>query len=195
MNQGKAGQRGKADQSGPESATWKTNYGVFDTIVQSSVVGLFHAYGVAVAPLTPVTLAVSQFHPYFPLASIAFTSRRMDAALVLSIPAEVAAEVKMAEGRRLDPRDLVRELVNQTMGRIKNRLSQYQVTLKCSLPTTAGREVGFERIAPNPGPLRVYQMRSIHGHILVALKGLVDPTSLTYSATTQLNDEGDIIFF
>jgi hypothetical protein len=187
--------QGKTDQRGHDSATSKAQYAVFDTIVQSSVVGLFHAYGVAVAPLKPVSMAVADFRPYYPLASIGFVARRIDAALVLSFPPQVAAEVKMGEGRRLDPRDLVRELANQAMGRIKNRLNQYQVTLKCSLPTTAGREVGFERIAPHPGPVRVYQMRSIHGHVLVALKGMIEPTSLAYSATTRLNDEGDIILF
>jgi hypothetical protein len=177
------------------TATSKRDYAVFDTIVQSSAVGLFHAYGVAAAPLTPVTMAPAEFRPYFPLASIGFTARGMDAALVLSLPAEVSVELQLGQPRRLDPRDLVRELVNQAMGRIKNRLCQYQVTLKCSLPVTAGREVGLERLAPNSGPVRVYQLRSIHGQILVALKGTIEPASLSYSATTKLNDEGDIILF
>jgi hypothetical protein len=185
----------KPDHRPMSTTASKRDYGVFDTIVQSSVVGLFHAYGVAAAPLTPVTIAPAEFRPHFPLASIGFTARRMDAALVLSLPPEVAREVQLGQPRRLDPRDLVRELVNQAMGRIKNRLCQYQVTLKCSLPVTAGREIGLERLAPNPGPLRVYQLRSIHGHILIALKGMIEPASLSYSATTKLNDEGDIILF
>jgi hypothetical protein len=185
----------KLDQRAQSSAASKRDYAVFDTIVQSSAVGLFHAYGVAAAPLTPIAVAPAEFRPYFPLASIAFTARRMDATLVLSLPQEVTMQLRLGQPRRLDPRDLVRELVNQAMGRIKNRLLQYQVTLKCSLPVTAGREVGLERLAPNPGPIRVYQLRSIYGQILIAIKGTIDPSSLSYSASTKLNDEGDIILF
>lgn len=169
--------------------------GVFDTLIQSSAVALFHDYGVAAAPLTPTFIGVEDFRAHYPLAAIGFRGPGMDAALILSIPREVSAHVRLEPGRPLDQRDLARELVNQAMGRIKNRLCQYQVTLKCGLPSSADTPRDLDRVAPQRGPLTVYRLRTIHAQILVATKGAIDPSSLVYSSTTVLNGEGDIIVF
>jgi len=169
--------------------------GVFDTLIQSSAVALFHDYGVAAAPLTPAFIGLEEFHAHYPLAVIGFRGPGMDAALILSIPREVCAQVRLDANRQLDPRDLSRELVNQAMGRIKNRLTQYQVTLKCGLPNSAETPRDLDRVAPQRGPLTVYRLRTIRAHILVATKGSIDPSHLAYSTATVLNGEGDIIVF
>jgi len=176
-------------------ATPPAQPGVFDTLIQSSTVALFHDYGVAAAPLTPTFIGVEDFRAHYPLAAIGFRGPGMDAALILSIPLEVSAHVRMEASRQLDQRDLARELVNQAMGRIKNRLSQYQVTLKCGLPASANTLRDLDRIAPQRGPLTVYRLRTIYAQILVATKGAIDPSHLVYSSATVLNGEGDIIVF
>src|SRR5690348_11494357 len=120
----------------------------FATIIQSSAVGLFHAYGVAAAPLTPIETRFESFRPHYPVAVISFRSQGMDAALILSIPQGVCAELKLDGVRPHTHRDVVRELANQAMGRIKNRLTQYQVTLSCGLPTSVDRARDLELLAP-----------------------------------------------
>jgi hypothetical protein len=168
---------------------------MFETLIQSSTVGLFHAYGVAAAPLTPVEVPFAQFRPHYPLAVIGFRTQGMDAALIVSVPSEVCAELHLGDVRQANPREIARELTNQTMGRIKNRLSQYQVTLQCGLPVCVDRERDLELIAPQRGPLVVYGLRTVHQNIIIAIKGNVDPSALVYSSTTRLNGEGAILVF
>jgi hypothetical protein len=168
---------------------------MFDTLIQSSAVSLFHAYGVAAAPLTPTELSFEEFRPYYPLAAIGFRAPGLDAALILSVPPEVAALLSLGQGSPPSPRELARELANQAMGRIKNRLSQYQVNLRCTLPVCADQHANLERVAPQRGRLVVYGLRTVHRQIVIAIKGLVETSALTYSSATRLNGEGDIIVF
>lgn len=166
---------------------------VFDTLVQSATVALFHAYGVAAAPLTPTTEPVSAFQPEFPVGAICFRGKGIDCALIVSTPQAVRSQMRLDEHRRWDERDLAKELVNQAMGRLKNRLSQYQVELTCGLPICADRPNQLDRAMRTPGPLTVYRFRTIHGHILVSLKGTIDPGALAYSGTIKLYGEGEVI--
>ena len=168
---------------------------MFDTLLQSSTVALFHAYGVAAAPLTPTVESPAAFVPDFPLGAINFRGLGMEATLILSMPQAVRRQVRLGQPRHLDERDLAKELANQAMGRLKNRLSQYQVALTCNLPICSDRSSELERALRLPGPLTVYRFRTIHGHIMVSLKGAIDADSLVYSGTIKINDEGDIIIF
>jgi hypothetical protein len=167
----------------------------FDTLIQSSAVGLFHAYGVAAAPLTPVTTSFEHLRPHYPVAVISFRSQGMDAALILSIPPGVCSELKLDGVRTHTHRDLVRELANQAMGRIKNRLTQYQVTLQCGLPTSVDRARDLELLAPQRGPLTSFGFRTVHQNILLAIKGTVDTSFLVYASATRINGEGAILVF
>jgi len=168
---------------------------MFDTLLQSSTVKLFHAYGVAAAPLTPTVESPSTFAPDFPLGAISFRGPGMEATLILSTPKAVRGQMRLGQHRHLDERDLARELANQAMGRLKNRLSQYQVSLTCGLPLCADRGSELDRAMRLAGPLIIYRFRTIHGHILVSLKGTIDAGCLVYSGTIKLHDEGDIIIF
>ena len=168
---------------------------MFDTLIQSSTVALFHAYGVAAAPLTSSVESPAAFAPDFPLGAISFRGPGMEAILILSTPRAVRLQMRLGQHRHLDERDLARELANQAMGRLKNRLSQYQISLTCGLPICADRSSELERAMRTAGPLTIYRFRTIHGHIMVSLKGTIDTSSLVYSGTIKLNDEGDIIVF
>lgn len=168
---------------------------MFDTLIQSSTVALFHAYGVAAAPLTSSVESPAAFTPDFPLGAISFRGPGIEAILILSTPKAVRLQMRLGQHRHLDERDLARELANQAMGRLKNRLSQYQISLTCGLPICADRSSELERAMRTAGPLTIYRFRTIHGHIMVSLKGTIDTGSLVYSGTIKLNDEGDIIVF
>ena len=124
-----------------------------------------------------------------------FRGPAMDAALILAIPRPVAAQLRLGHGHTPDERDLARELLNQTMGYVKNRLNQYQVRLTCRLPMCAERDAELDRVAPQRGPLTVYRFRTIYGQIIAATKGTIDASALNYSSTTRPKDEGDVILF
>ncbi len=167
---------------------------VLHTLIQSAGVALFHSYGVATAPLEPVPVELDAFRPHYPLAVIGFKAPGIDATLILSIPREVSSRVELDPGDH-DERALVRELVNQAMGRIKNRLTQYQVTLTSGLPSCADRSADLARLAPQPGALTVYRLRTIHGYIMLATRGVIDTSRLVFAGVISLNSEGDIIVF
>jgi hypothetical protein len=167
---------------------------VLHTLVQSAGVALFHSYGIATAPLEPLRVELGDFRPHYPLAVIGLKAPGIDASLILSLPREVSSRMQLAPGKH-DERALVRELVNQAMGRVKNRLTQYQVTLTSGLPACADRSADLERLAPQQGALTVYRLRTIHGFVLLATRGVIDTSRLNFAGVISLNSEGDIIVF
>lgn len=168
---------------------------LLDVLIQGAAIAVFSSVGVAIAPQTPMTLAVSAFAPEFPVGTIALRQGNGSATLVLSIPEHVRAQLERNLGRRSDGRDLIRELVNQVVGCIKNRLAQYQVTLRPSLPGSMDRLQELEHLTPTTGALSVYPFRTTHGQIYVAIKGPLSETPLAYSGATNVGAEGDIIVF
>jgi hypothetical protein len=92
------------------------------------------------------------------------------------------------------PRDeWARELANQLMGRIKNRLLQFSATLQLGLPSTsdAATESGRERSAT----LRVYVGRTVRGNVLLTLEGMPEESELSYVGPEGLALEGEAILF
>src|SRR3954463_14126907 len=94
-----------------------------DTILQSSTVELFHSQGVAVAPLRPCALG-SQRRFYDWVGLIHFEAQNLSGVLTISTPMPVwssrEAGATTADSETLA--DWHREIANQLMGRIKNRL-------------------------------------------------------------------------
>lgn len=168
---------------------------LLDVLIQGAAIAVFSSVGVAIAPQTPMTLAVSAFAPEFPVGTIALRQGNGSATLVLSIPEHVRAQLERNLGRRSDGRDLIRELVNQVVGCLKNRLAQYQVTLRPSLPSSMDRLQELEHLTPTTGALTVYPFRTTHGQIFLAIKGLLAETPLAYSGATHVGAEGEVIVF
>jgi hypothetical protein len=172
--------------------------GAVDALVQGALVELFHAYGVALAPL-PRTLVRDQ--PTFNdvTASIGFTRSKADRGvspagrLTLSIPAEVFALVKDDEIRRARPDDWARELVNQLVGRIKNRFLPFGVTLQIGLPTSGAPH--SEASKELSSKLRVYRARTMKGDVVLALDGLPEESELAYVGVEGLASEGELVLF
>ena len=84
----------------------KPKLAVMDTLVQSSTVAVFHACGVAVAPLEPVHLEYDDIALEFPVGAMAFRAPGLDAALVLSLPKAVNARLEIWRRSDQDPRDV-----------------------------------------------------------------------------------------
>src|SRR4051812_44554583 len=102
--------------------------GAIDSLVQGSLVDLFGAYGVAVAPLPRSS------RPQMPTlpdvsASVGFARLTFGSAagrITLSLPSALLVQMSPdAEGKLRA--DWTRELANQLMGRIKNRLLPFNV--------------------------------------------------------------------
>jgi hypothetical protein len=168
---------------------------VMDTLVQSATVAVFHDCGVAVAPLAPMRISKSELSLEFPVGVMTFKGRGIDGAVMLSLPSKVCERVDMGRKPRPDSRDLMRELVNLVMGRAKNRLTLYRVTVTTGLPICRDRIGDLDVALNKPGALTVYPFRTLHGNVLVALKGNIDESGLVYSTDIAINIEGDIILF
>jgi hypothetical protein len=181
-----------AGERAPASATSRTT---IDTIVQSSAVALFHAHDLAVAPLGSSPVGSQQrYHDC--VALIGFDAPTFSGTLTLSIPNAV---FDMHIEHR-DPSDtttlgdLSQELVNQLLGRIKNRLTMFQVLIKVRLPSTMSG-VALDRLRKRAQHETLYRFRALRGDIIVSLDAPFDNSLLVYSGSTQVAKEGEIILF
>jgi hypothetical protein len=172
--------------------------GIIDALLQGSLVELFQAYGVAIAPLPRDARGEAQRYAELS-AVIGFSSasdgRSANAVgrLCLSVPPEVLESMqsdRMPQGRQAD---WVRELANQLMGRFKNRLLPYGVTLQAGLPSSIAREVLETQQAP-PGR-RLYRARTRRGEVIATLDGSLKEGELSYVGHTVAAPEGELILF
>jgi Chemotaxis phosphatase CheX len=176
----------------PTSVTSRTT---IDTILQSSTVALFHAHGLGVAPLgsSPVG-SQPRYHDVVGL--IGFDAPTFSGTLTLSIPNLVFDA--LVEHR--DPSDHTtlgdwsQEMANQLLGRIKNRLTMFQVPLRVHLPSVLSG-VALERLRKRSQHETIYRFRALRGDIIVTLDAPFDNGMLAYSGTTLVVKEGEIILF
>jgi hypothetical protein len=173
--------------------------GIIDALLQASLVDLFQAYGVACAPLPRDGRSEPERYPDLS-ASIGFTSSndgksvRASGRLTLSMSPQV---LELMQGERALPvrhSDWSRELVNQLMGRFKNRLLPYGANLQAGLPTSSGREAletGGERALGR----RVYRARTVRGEVVATLDGSLHEAGLSYVGPASAGSEGELILF
>jgi hypothetical protein len=184
------------NQPPPSSASLR---GVIDALLQGSLVELFQAYGMACAPLPRGGRSDSEPYPELS-AIIGFTSTsdgklaRASGRLSLSISPEVMDA--MQGNRALQGRhsDWSRELVNQLMGRFKNRLLPYGAKLQAGLPSSLGREALEGELARASGR-RVYRGRTLRGDVVATLDGSLSEADLAYVGPTTNPTEGELILF
>ena len=169
--------------------------GAVDSIVQSSLVELFAAYGMAAAPLPRV---VAQRPLSFPdvSAAVAFTRRAPAVAsgrLTLSVPEAVLDATKAGSSGALKV-DWARELASQLLGRVKNRLLQFSVRLEAGVATGIDSKTLAARLALSPGML-IYSARTLRGEIVATLEGAPEESQLLYLGPVNVAAEGETILF
>lgn len=164
-----------------------------DTIIQAAAVDLFQFYGVAVAPLPRCSMAHQGGFPDTS-AQIVFNSPALSGSLSLSIPDELFPLMKGEAAKGYQPRDYVRELTNQLMGRVKSRLIQFQVLLETGLPALVNADLLRRRIEESVTS-RVFVFRTLRGDVVVGLDGTFDESQLRYTGRAEHGSEGDIILF
>ncbi|MFZ5896909.1 MAG: hypothetical protein ACOY0T_37980 [Myxococcota bacterium] len=171
---------------------------VLHTIIQGSTVDLFHTHGIAVAPVSQIVRATTPLEPAASndlLGSISFVGRGCTGTLILSVPEEVFGLLKQDPMRPYSGRDWIREASNQLLGRIKSRLTQFQIMIQTGLPSTPGRDA-MERLRARSNMYVSYAFRTLRGRISVGLGGDIDYSIFVYSgAGINLPNEGDIILF
>lgn len=164
-----------------------------DTLIQSSVVDLFHSTDIAVAPVERTVLRPDRIRHQELSASIQFNGRGFTGTLTVGVPAEVFTTMARTKDRAYDGRDWVREITNQVFGRLKRRLLQFQVELSAGLPGMLSKDA-FERERQRPGFV-VYVFRTLRGEVIVTLSGEIDHSVLAYSYASSIPNEGDVILF
>lgn len=171
---------------------------MLDALTQSALVELFQAYGVALAPMPRASAAGPRMSHLS--AAISFAGARDHAGpsasgrLTLALPTGVFEIMKHHVAENIRHGDWTRELVNQLMGRLKNRLRGFGVQLQAGLPSSIGREVLDAQLEHASG-LRVYRARTLRGDIVATLEGGLNEIELTYRGNTAGASEGDLIIF
>lgn len=168
------------------------NQAVLDVIIRSATVGLFHSYGVAAGPQLQARPQTA--HESSLCGSIRFNGKGFEGVLELIVPEPVLARVRNQPLTAHTSRDVIRELTNQLMGRIKNKLLSFQVSLTLSLPS-------ITRYVPDRSPasstqtgMLVYEFRTLEGPVFVILRGKFGEETLVFTSA-GVSSEGDVILF
>lgn len=168
--------------------------GQIDSIVQSSLVELFAAYDVAVAPLPRIARERAPKVPDVS-AMISFTTQHGPnhrGGMTLSVPSPVLELMKDGAASALKG-DWTRELANQLLGRIKNRLLQFSVRLETGISIGADSQTVERQLQLSD--TRLYAGRTLRGEILVTLAGIPNESQLSYVSAVRVAAEGDMILF
>jgi len=167
---------------------------VLDVIVQSSTVELFQLYNVPIAPVRRADVKNGE-HRYQDLVGVvAFDAPKLSGVLTLSLDSTLMAAMPNVPSDARPRRDWIRELVNQLVGRIKNRLINFQVTLRIGLPTAMnGRALEVKHRSAET--IAVYAFRTLKGGVMVTLEGEIEPQVLVYAGGKLPVLEGELIEF
>lgn len=148
-----------------------------DSLVQASLVDLFKAYGVALAPM-PRSAVASPVAGEVSVAAAFRIGAGGGGRLTLSLPAALLEHMKGDEVTSVRI-DWARELANQLLGRIKNRLLPFGVRVEIGLLTLLDPKLVQHQRQDLSGQ-RLYLGRTLRGLVLVTLQGLPADTALSY---------------
>jgi len=180
-------------ESPPQSSSAKAPRGAIDSLIQASLVELFQAYDIAVAPM-PKSARHNQISLPDVSAMIGFSSdSRRPGRLTLSIPSGVLGLMK-GDVQGFRQGDWARELANQLMGRIKNRMLQFSVRLQTGLPSNLESKL-LESQLHSSSTMRSYAGRTLRGEVVVTVEGMPNESELTYVGPGRIASEGETILF
>ncbi len=166
--------------------------GSLDSLVQGSLVDLFAAYSMAVAPLPRSGRRTALDLPEIS-AAVSFLSNSDQGLLTLSVPPTVLDLMPPTQGGTLK-RDWARELANQLVGRLKNRLLQFNVRLQVGISSLVEANK-LSRQLESENDLRIYRGRTLRGEVTVTLHGMPDAAHLVYQGQATPRSEGEAILF
>jgi hypothetical protein len=167
---------------------------IVSLIAQRSCIELFAAYGVAVAPVPqlPGRPVERPGDHLVGMVQVSAPNRRG----IIQISASPATLVRMKPGTK-DTRsqlDWMRELANQVSGRIKNKLTRYQLCIQVGLPTaTTSTSTNGNQIMKDTDLLFVFH--TLREKVLLGITGGFDDTGLVLQADAPPVTEGEILLF
>ena len=113
---------------------------------------------------------------------------------MLDIPLAVLTQMKVDPHLNIQTRDWLRELTNQLVGRIKNRLLRFQYALQGGIPTVLERRMLGQRTLLNESAT-FYGFRTLRGEVQVIVDGTIDESTFAYSGEITVPSEGEILLF
>jgi hypothetical protein len=163
------------------------------TIVHSSAVELFQVYEIAVAPVVAAKALPRDLDQQLS-ATATFSSPAMTGNLAIFVPHELAAIAKQPGQRSFEPRDWTRELCNQLLGRMKNRLHGCDIDLRTGLPMSVTGTL-LERHRAGKSPEAIFGFRTLRGEVTVTLTGSIDYARIHHTGKNTSAREGEVILF
>jgi hypothetical protein len=168
--------------------------GALDVAMQSCLVDLFAAYGIALAPSPRTVLGRPPSIPDMS-ATVGFmqVTTRKSGRVTLSLPTAVVEAMKGGTAPHLHG-DWVRELTSQLLGRFKGRMLQFGVRLEIGISSTIDSKVLANQLQ-EAAEMRLYGGRTLRGDILASLAGVPADHQLKYQAPAPVPAEGSTILF
>jgi hypothetical protein len=167
---------------------------ILDVTVQSSTVDLFHSLGVSVAPLPRARSEPKPREHFDVVGIVSFATTHGNGNLMVSMAPAVYGLLAPPIAGSHAINDALREITNQLVGRIKNRLIHFQVTLRVGLPS-ATRKQFVTQSRSVTGPIEHYVFRTLRGEIVVTISGTIHDESMSYTNRVRVAKEGDLIIF
>jgi hypothetical protein len=165
-------------------------------IVQRSVIELFAAYNVTVAPVPTLEGASSPVgRPVDHLVGMASLhgGKRRGLVTMSTSPAMLVRTGQIADDMRAQL-DWMRELTNQLAGRIKNKFARYGFVLDGGMPAAVSSTARDRNLAIHRADL-VLLFRTLRDQVLCTLSGGFDDTGLALQGEPVVADEGEMILF
>ena len=144
----------------------------------------------AVAPFARTGGVAATSEHFDPVGMVPISGSKTNGTLMLSMHDAVYGLLTPPVSGSSAMNDALRELTNQLIGRIKNRLMNFQVTLRVGLPSATRKQLIKQR-----SPTISYRFRTLRGEIVVTLEGSIHNEPLSYSGRVQVAKEGDFIVF
>ena len=171
-----------------------------EDIVVAAALELFQSYGLSLVEREYAPTDVPKDHDI--AATIGFTSPQMQGAMLLTSEKAILARTRPRELGDREPTerevcDWAGELVNQLLGRVKNRLATYGLRLEQSTPTViVGSHV--HRAPPSTNVARRYFFVDSGGAILLYFDASVAGSLTLLDAASPLHPpaaEGELYLF
>ena len=164
-----------------------------DTIIQSSTVELMQSHSVSVAPK-----ARSELLDDVPDSEVAgvigFEGPNIRGSLTLAVPGAVYELMVRRRPQCTTHAEWIYDLTAQVMGRIKNRLIQFQVRLRTSFPVVLSGEA-LERHKQRTADEVVYHFSTLRGEVTVTVDSSLTEAVHEYSNAPLVISETDLILF
>jgi hypothetical protein len=182
--------------SGSSSNRPPAGSAIVSLILQRSIIELFSAYGVVVAPARPEDPAshpkVRPLDHLVGMLQITGPGRR--GMLTMSTSPATLTRTRQGGNDMLGQLDWMRELTNQFAGRVKAKFSRYGLTLQSGLPMALSSSAMDRNHVIQRTDL-VLVFTTLKDQVFATLSGGFDDGGLALKGDKSVANEGEVILF